>query len=480
MRGQTIYRRYKILEELSGGAFGTTYIAEDLGFQTSIKSRCVVKKFSPKDNNPDVLDIARRLFNEEALALQQLGRHDQIPQLLAYFEEDRQFYLVLELIEGENLEQMLLRSPFPQEEVMTMIRDVLVALQFVQQKNCIHRDLKPSNLIKRSNDNKIVLIDFGAVKQIGTQVVASAGGVVSTVVIGTQGYMAPEQASGHPTFASDIYSLGIIAIQALTGTLPQSLSFGATGELLWRDKLPSGGKYSQKFLAFLDKMVRYHFRERYSSATEALKALDEVNVSSTTLLNRITKISQISQGNSWLQLVGVGAALLIVGIIGYQGVTSILTPTTKYEAYQDNDLKIKIDYPETWAKQKHDDILSRRIILIPDDPDSSSERNNLSINVEDLSSATISLSQYTQETVAALKKFSSATEINGPNDVTVSSSQGSKVIFLAVEDGKEQKKMQIWTLRQNKAYIITYTADRDKFDRYVDRVDKIVKSFEIE
>jgi serine/threonine protein kinase len=103
MRGQTIYRRYKILEELSGGAFGTTYIAEDLGFQTSIKSRCVVKKFSPKDNNPNVLDIARRLFNEEALALQQLGRHDQIPQLLAYFEEEQQFYLVLELIEGENL-----------------------------------------------------------------------------------------------------------------------------------------------------------------------------------------------------------------------------------------------------------------------------------------------------------------------------------------------------------------------------------------
>jgi serine/threonine-protein kinase len=227
-------------------------------------------------------------------------------------------------------------------------------------------------------------------------------------------------------------------------------------------------------------MVRYHFRERYSSATEALKALDEVNISSTTLLNRITKISQISQGNSWLQLVGVGAALLIVGIVGYQGVTSILTPTTKYEAYQDNDLKIKIDYPETWAKQKHDDILSRRIILIPDDPDSSNERNNVSINVEDLSSATISLSQYTQETVAALKKFSDATEINGPNDVTVASSQGSKVIFLAVEDGKEQKKMQIWTLRQNRAYIITYTADRDKFDRYIDRVDKIVKSFEIQ
>jgi eukaryotic-like serine/threonine-protein kinase len=481
MRGQTISGRYKILEELGGGAFGTTYIAEDLGVQTKIKSRCVVKKFSPKDNNPEVLEIARRLFNEEALALQQLGRHDQIPQLLAYFEENRQFYLVLELIEGDDLEKLLLKAPYSQEEVIVMIRDILEALQFVQKKNCIHRDLKPSNLIKRNNDNKIVLIDFGAVKQIGTQVVASAGGVTSTVVIGTQGYMAPEQASGHPTFSSDIYSLGIIAIQALTGKQPQSLSFGTTGELLWRDRLPSGQKYTQKFLAFLDKMVRYHFRERYASATDALKALDEVSSASTTLLNRITKMSSSSKGNSWLRLLGICAALLIFGAIGYKGITSILTPSTKFAVYEDNEFQIKLDYPENWAKQKRDEIFFKGIILIPDDSDiNDTTRNNLSVNIEDLSSTTVSLAQYTDSAVNEIKKFAEANNIVGPTDITVASNQGVKVIFSTIENGKELKKMQIWTLRQNKAYIITYTADRDKFDRYNSEVERVIKSFEIE
>ncbi len=481
MRGQTICGRYKILEELSGGAFGTTYIAEDHGLQTKILPRCVVKKFSPKENNPEVLEIARRLFNEEALALQQLGKHDQIPQLLAYFEEDRQFYLVLELIEGDDLEKILLKAPYSQEEVVVMIRDILEALEFVQKKNCIHRDLKPSNLIRRSNDNKVVLIDFGAVKQIGTQVVVNAGGIASTVVIGTQGYMAPEQASGHPAFSSDLYSLGIIAIQALTGRQPQSLSFGTTGEILWRDRLPSGYKYSQKFLAFLDKMVRYHFRDRYASATEALKALDDVTSASTTLLNRITKISNISKSNSWLQLVGIFAALLIFGAIGYKGITSILTPSVKFAVYEDADFKIKLDYPENWAKQKRDEIFFKGIILIPDDADiNDSARNNLSIEIEELSSTTISLAQYTEEEVNKIKKFSESNNIVGPTDITVASNQGAKVIFSTVENGKELKKMRNWTLRQNKAYIITYTADRDKFDRYSGEVERVIKSFEIE
>jgi eukaryotic-like serine/threonine-protein kinase len=477
MRGQTIYGRYKILEELSGGAFGTTYIAEDLGFQTSIKSRCVVKKFSPKDNNPEVLEIARRLFNEEALALQQLGRHDQIPQLLAYFEEDRQFYLVLELIEGENLEQMLARAPFSQEEVTEIVRDVLEALEFVQKKNCIHRDLKPSNLIKRSSDNKIVLIDFGAVKQIGTQVVASAGGVKSTVVIGTQGFMAPEQASGHPAFSSDIYSLGIIAIQALTGVLPQSLSFGPSGELLWRDKLPSGQKYSQKFLAFLDKMVRYHFRERYGSAAEALKALNEASGSSTTLLKRFTEMSTTSKSRPWMPLVGIGAALLVTGVVGYQVATKVFASSPDLVTYKDPSFNIKLDYPETWAKQKRDEIFFKGIILIPD---KNFDDNNLSINIEELPETTISLAQYTDEAVSAIKKYSETKNLVGPINDTVASSQGARVTFSTVENGKEFKKLQVWTLRQNKAYTITYTAEPERFDRFKDDVEKTIESFEIE
>jgi eukaryotic-like serine/threonine-protein kinase len=227
-------------------------------------------------------------------------------------------------------------------------------------------------------------------------------------------------------------------------------------------------------------MVRYHFRERYNSAAEALKALEEVNSSSTTLIDRITKISSFSDRYLWLKLIGITAVLLVAGAIGYQGITSILTPDIKLAAYTDEDFKIKLDYPENWSKQKRDEIFFKGIILIPDDADSNNARNNLSINIEDLSNKPVSLSQYTEDALNDIKKFSAANEIIGPQEITVASNQGIKVIFSTQENGQAIKKMQIWTLQQNKAYIITYTADKDKFDQHLDAIEKIIKSFTIQ
>ena len=265
--------RYKIIRQLGAGGFGQTFLAEDLHLPNH--PQCVVKQLKPQTTDAKSLETARRLFDIEAQVLYELGNHDQIPRLLAHFEDEREFYLAQELIEGELLSQELAVShPWSEARVLALLEDILQVLAFVHQQQVIHRDIKPSNLIRRREDGKMVLIDFGAVKQVSTQVVNPKNGQTKTISIGTQGYTPKEQLGGNPRFSSDIYALGIVAIQALTGIHPKHLHEDAeTGEIDWRD---SAKQVSPELAAILDRMVRYDFRVRYSTAVEALEALQSL------------------------------------------------------------------------------------------------------------------------------------------------------------------------------------------------------------
>ncbi|MEN9216551.1 MAG: serine/threonine-protein kinase [Gloeomargarita sp. HHBFW_bins_162] len=267
--GEKLAGRYLVVKTLGAGGFGTTYLAQDT--QRPGQPACVVKHLKPDSKDEFILTTARRLFTSEAEILEKLGKHDQIPALLAYFEENGQFYLAQEFIEGHPLSQEIKKGvPWPQEKVVRMLADVLSTLEFVHQNGVIHRDIKPDNLIRRKSDGKLVLIDFGAVKAIQDPKVAAQQQTGATVAIGTVGYAPAEQAQGKPQFASDIYSLGIMAICALTGKEPDQLeSDPQTGELLWRQGITVGHALG----TVLDRMVRYQYSRRYAHAGEALAAL---------------------------------------------------------------------------------------------------------------------------------------------------------------------------------------------------------------
>ncbi|HEY9658107.1 MAG TPA: serine/threonine-protein kinase, partial [Allocoleopsis sp.] len=222
--------RYKVISQLGAGGFGRTFLAEDLHLPGH--PRCVVKQLKPHFKSDDTLQMARRCFNTEAQVLYQLGNYDQIPRLLAHFEDRQEFYLAQEFVAGTSLTAELLEGqPWSEAKVVEFLEDVLRILTFVHQQQVIHRDLKPSNLIRRQPDQKIVLIDFGAVKQVGVQNYDVETGLTNlTISIGTQGYMPNEQLAGKPRFSSDIYAVGIIAIQALTGIHPRYFEEDEKGE----------------------------------------------------------------------------------------------------------------------------------------------------------------------------------------------------------------------------------------------------------
>ncbi len=226
----------------------------------------MVKYLQPARKDEVFLDVARRLFKSEAEILEVLGQHEQIPQLMAYFEENRQFYLVQEYIEGHCLnEELVPGKRFSDAQVVDFLKEVLQILEFVHSHGVIHRDIKPSNLMRRKKDERVVLIDFGAVKQIQPQHPTEN----PTVAVGTVGYAPPEQFMGQPRLNSDIYALGMIAIQALTGTPAKYLERGSTTELVWRHFAET----TQELAAVLDKMVCFDFQKRYQSVEEVLYAL---------------------------------------------------------------------------------------------------------------------------------------------------------------------------------------------------------------
>ncbi|MBW4663436.1 MAG: serine/threonine protein kinase [Chroococcus sp. CMT-3BRIN-NPC107] len=282
MLGKLLKGRYQIVDTFNGGGFCQTYLAKDIS--TANSPTYVIKHLKSAPIYANYLPTLGELLEREAEALKKLGSYDRVPQLLAHFEEDNQFYLVQELILGHPLtEELHPGEHWSEAQVIELLQEVLGILEYIHSQGLIHRDIKPSNLIRRQSDRKLVLIDFGAVKQAWTQVITEGGktstnyafGVAATIAIGTPGYTPPEQERGIPRPNSDIYALGAIAIGAITGLDPtQILEDRETGELLWQHH----ACVSDRLAKIVNKMVRYHFKERYQSATEVLQALQVVEV----------------------------------------------------------------------------------------------------------------------------------------------------------------------------------------------------------
>ena len=281
MIGKLLGGRYQVVGILGSGGFSQTYVAEDTHRPGSPK--CVVKHLKPASSNSSFLQSARRLFRSEAETLEKLGRnHDQIPRLLAYFEEDQEFFLMQDFVPGHSLSAELQPGQlWTESQVCQLLHEVLGILEFVHSNGVIHRDIKPNNLIKRHLDGRVVLVDFGSVKQAWTQVITESGqtnatfgtSISATIGIGTPGYMPTEQGRGRPRANSDIYALGVIGIQALTGLNPMHFEEDIdTGEILWQHQ----AHVSDAIASVLTKMVHYHFKDRFQTAAEVLQALEPI------------------------------------------------------------------------------------------------------------------------------------------------------------------------------------------------------------
>ena len=333
--GNIIRDRYQIIKELGRGGFGITYLAKDT--QLPDNPYRVIKEITPSPR----LSLAknRERFEYEAKALYTLGSHSQIPQLFACFEQNKHFYIVQEYIKGRNLQDKFGEGyRLSSQELIDFVLDVLEVLKFVHRHRIIHRDLKPANIIQREKDSKLVLIDFGAVKEIATLEYTTTGEFKTTIPTGTPGYMPAEQLSCNPQYNSDLYALGIVAIRAITGLLPRVSSDkvedtnymqidSQTGEVLWKNSLNSTEvlEIDSNLEAILNKMVRYNFCDRYQKVEEVIADLQQLKPQFIpTVVNNNTKLASKSL------FLGIGSIALITGALLMKALPPFLfDPKTK-------------------------------------------------------------------------------------------------------------------------------------------------------
>ena len=263
-----LINRFRVLRVLSAeGGFGRTYLAED---SQKLNETCVIKQLAPKQSGTYALKKATELFIEEAKRLQDLGEHPQIPTLFAYFEDNGFLYLVQQFIKGENLlDELAQKGKYKETQIRELLLDLLPSLKFIHERQVIHRDIKLQNIMRRASDGKLVLIDFGASKQLTTTVHTQIG-----TRIGTHGYSPLEQIQlGEAYPASDLFALGATCFHLLTGVHPFNLWTinGFSWVNNWRQHLPS--PVSQELREVLDKLLKIEIQERYQSADEVIKDL---------------------------------------------------------------------------------------------------------------------------------------------------------------------------------------------------------------
>jgi serine/threonine-protein kinase len=256
--------RYQIIKRLGKGGFAHTYLAKNL--TAPGKPTCVVKQLRPKVEHPRML----QLFKLEAAILARF-KHSQIPKTVECFEHQGDFFLVQDFVAGDDLsKEFTIGHQWSEAKVIRFLQEMLKVLGYVHQKQAIHRDIKPANIIRRWDNGQLYLIDFGAVQDLGSESVGS------NTVVGTPGYHAPEQADGFATFSSDIYALGMTAIQFLTGQYPLHLPKDESRAVIWRDLT----KISDRLATILEQMTKVNEIDRYNCTTAVLADLDLLPIAS--------------------------------------------------------------------------------------------------------------------------------------------------------------------------------------------------------
>ncbi|MFM6912243.1 MAG: protein kinase domain-containing protein, partial [Dolichospermum sp.] len=266
----TLKDRYRPIKSLGSGGFGKTYLAQDID---KLNTQCVIKQFAPQISGTNAFQKAKELFLQEAQQLQKLGEHSQIPTLLAYFEQDNRLYLVQQFIDGENLlEELEKQGIFSESKIRALLQDLLTTLEVVHEYDVIHRDIKPENIMRRRSDGKLILIDFGASKQL-------QGTVKTGTSIGTFGYASLEQMQDGKVYpASDLYSIGASCFHLFTGVHPWQLwqEDGYGWVKNWRNHLQK--PVNPDLGRILDKLLQKDYQQRYQSAQEVLQDLNRPQI----------------------------------------------------------------------------------------------------------------------------------------------------------------------------------------------------------
>ena len=268
MINKIICNRYKILDHLGTGGMATVW----LGYDTILDRQVAIKTFKIDANDEDAV----KRFNREAKAVTSLS-HPNIVSIYDVENEGEFYYLILEYIEGMTLKDYMIKNPrIPIETIVHIAKQIAAGLSHAHQNGIIHRDIKPQNILMNENLT-CKITDFGIARAYGDTTLTQTNQMLGTVY-----YLSPEQARGNvATAQSDIYSLGILIFEMITGQIPfKGESAVAIALKHLQEELPDIDKYRDNVPQSVKNIVLHatmkNPNERYISSKELFEDLSTV------------------------------------------------------------------------------------------------------------------------------------------------------------------------------------------------------------
>jgi eukaryotic-like serine/threonine-protein kinase len=488
MLGTILHYHYKIVDLLGIGKSGTTYLATDIDRIDS--PLYVVKKIQYVNLTVNLQaatpHLTEQLFEIQGSIANQVGKHPQIPALVAKFEDNGDRYLVREYVDGELLSQELIQGKiWSQTQVLEFLMDLIGILVFVHSFRYIHQDINPSNIIRRNDNSGFNLIGFSSVWDLGNTWQNSPNH--DSKSINDPNYTPYEQEQNAPKLNSDIYAVGAIAIQAITGKFPiekDTYSY----ELKWQDQVNIDRNLSK----IINKMVRPDYRNRYQSAVDVLQDLQSFLLTQ----NPVKKSFQL---NPYLLFATPACALLLgFGLFKLssasvkQSVVSDNKPVkykpvksnsnTSWKNYLDQSAGIEMKYAPNWDQQDTRNIVTGENVMFTNTDRSATAnyRENISIRIENLSNPQTSLASYTQSTIAEIGRYYQDAKIIESSAIIFANRPANLVVYSGKDENSVLlKNLEVWTIDRGKVYILTYKATPDRYYQYLETAMSTINSFKL-
>lgn len=485
MAANTLHSHYEIVRVLDLGKSGITYLAKDLDLIDS--PFYVIKEVQDGNNSRSIPPLNQKLFEIQESIAYKVGQHPQIPSLLGKFVENGHHYLVREYIDGEPLSQELIQAAiWSQTQVFDFLIDLVGILAFIHSFKYIHQDINPHNIIRRTDDDRFNLIGFSSLKDLGNIQPNIPDNYFSGYNNST--YIPYEQEQNLPQFNSDIYAVGVVAIQALMGKVPIDRD-PESYELKWRDDVKIDARLSK----IIDRMVRPDYRNRYQSALEVLTDLQSF------------ALSQIPPSKSHQikpYLIFAAAACTVLGGVGAVKLLSdphhkpqLASPTVSapkilkvnnyhsinWQQYTDKVIGIRIKYANTWHQGDARNVLTGENVMFTSPQQSSTDkyRENVSIRVEKLTNSQTMLSSYSESAIAEIKKYYQGAKIIESSATTLSKQPAKLVVYTGKDENLLSiKNLEVWTIDRGKVYILTYKAEPERYYQYLETAMMMINSFE--
>lgn len=496
--GKILYDHYRIIQQLSHNDWSTVYLAEDLTLNSHRK--CKIEQLHPQYDH-EILGMqswqkVRQTFITQGEILHNVSQHPQIPELLAFFECDREFYLVREYIPGLTLEQKLKDNLIDESEALVWLKEILGVLSSIHKLGIAHLNIQPSSLIENQDGRKF-LTNFAAIK--------------NAILFDNQGLpkalnpdFSPDSKLSKSDFYTDVYALGKTIIFALTGQFSASIQANVdeTSSLKLTNLNNSPQANIKPELAnVLNKMTTACSQNCEQLAAEILKELDfqqhdvvtfpppftsnsNVRYRSTSRIKSSGKNkSSIGSAKSSQKIIWILLSLpfIIASAIIFIGLNR--NSYRNFVEYINSDYQFSLKYPQTWSERQIDDPITGEVVVLTSPPETDTDlfAERVYIAVEYLSSEPISLEEYSQTVLERINQTEN-NDVESYQDfkTNINNTPARTVIYSRQQGTLQLRQMESFTIKNNQVYIAIYTAERAKFSKFYPTVEKIIDSWEIE